>query len=57
MARDTPIPTTTSSTAWQRRAPESFGFRECGAISGTNGTQRIAYDWIKDAPRDGTSQS
>lgn len=31
-----------------RRALDSFGFRECGTITVTNGTQRVAYDWIKD---------
>ena len=30
-----------------RRALTSFGFRECGTITVANGTQRIAYDWIK----------
>lgn len=37
-----------------RHALESFGFRECGSITVANGTQRIAYDWIKEPPRDGT---
>lgn len=32
-----------------RRALESFGFRECGTITVANGTERIAYDWIKDS--------
>lgn len=31
-----------------RRALDSFGFRECGTITVANGTQRVAYDWIKD---------
>ncbi len=31
-----------------RCALESFGFRECGTITVTNGTERVAYDWIKD---------
>ena len=31
-----------------RHALESFGFRECGTITVANGTQRVAYDWIKD---------
>ena len=38
-----------------RRALESFGFRECGTITVANGTERVAYDWIKQAPRDSTS--
>ena len=33
-----------------RRALESFGFRECGTITVANGTERIAYDWLRDAP-------
>lgn len=33
-----------------RRALESFGFRECSTIVVTNGTERIAYDWLKDTP-------
>ena len=33
-----------------RRALESFGFRACGTITVANGTQRIAYDWLKDTP-------
>lgn len=40
-----------------RRALTSFGFRECGTITVANGTQRIAYDWIKEPPRDSTSRS
>lgn len=40
-----------------RRALASFGFRECGTITVANGTQRVAYDWIKEPPRDGTSRS
>ena len=35
-----------------RRALRSFGFRECGAITVANGTQRVAYDWLKE-PLDG----
>ena len=31
-----------------RRALESFGFRKCGTVTVANGTQRVAYDWIKD---------
>ena len=40
-----------------RRALDSFGFQECGMITVANGTQRVAYDWIKEPPRDGTSRS
>ncbi len=32
-----------------RRALESFGFRECGTIIVANGTERVAYDWIKES--------
>ena len=32
-----------------RRALSSFGFRECGTITVANGTQRIAYDWLKES--------
>ena len=39
-----------------RRALESFGFRECGTITVANGTQRVAYDWIKEPPHDSTSR-
>lgn len=35
-----------------RHALESFGFRECGTITVTNGTERVAYDWLKE-PLDG----
>ena len=35
-----------------RRALSSFGFRECGTITVANGTQRVAYDWLKE-PLDG----
>ena len=31
-----------------RRALNSFGFRECGTITVANGTERVAYDWLKD---------
>ena len=31
-----------------RHALESFGFRECGTSRVANGTERVAYDWIKD---------
>ena len=40
-----------------RRALTSFGFSECGTITVANGTQRIAYDWIKEPPHDSTSRS
>ena len=40
-----------------RRTLESFGFRECGTIALANGTERVAYDWMKEAPRDSTSRS
>ena len=40
-----------------RRALESFGFHECGTITVANGTERIAYDWIKEPPRDGASRA
>lgn len=33
-----------------RRALASFGFRECGTITVANGTECIAYDWLRDAP-------
>lgn len=39
-----------------RRALESFGFRECGTITVANGTERVAYDWIKEPPRDSISR-
>lgn len=39
---------THENNAPMRRALESFGFRECGTITVANGTQRVAYDWIKD---------
>lgn len=40
-----------------RRALTSFGFRECGTITVANGTERIAYDWIKEPLDDSTSRS
>ncbi|WP_456047489.1 GNAT family N-acetyltransferase [Actinomyces sp.] len=40
-----------------RRTLESFGFREYGTITVANGTERVAYDWIKETPRNSTSQS
>ena len=48
---------TDEDNAPMRRALRSFGFRECGSITVANGTQRVAYDWIKEPPRDGTSRS
>ena len=48
---------THEDNAPMRRALTSVGFRECGTITVANGTQRIAYDWIKEAPRDSTSRS
>ena len=39
-----------------RRALESFGFRESGMITVANGTQRVAYDWIIESPRDSASR-
>ena len=40
-----------------RCALESFGFLECGVITVANGTQRVAYDWIKEPlPNEGTSR-
>jgi len=43
-------------TAPMRRTLRSFGFRECGTITVANGTQRIAYDWIKEPLDDSTSR-
>ncbi len=40
-----------------RRALESFGFQQCGTITVANGTQRIAYDWIKEPPGGSASRS
>ena len=40
-----------------RRALESFGFRECGTITVANGTERIAYDRIKETLHGGTTAS
>ena len=48
---------THEDNAPMRRALDSFGFRECGTITVANGTERVAYDWIKETPRDSTSQS
>ena len=47
---------THEDNAPMRRALESFGFRECGTITVANGTERIAYDWMKEAPRARTLQ-
>ena len=47
---------THEDNAPMRRALTSFGFRECGTITVANGTQRIAYDWIKEPPHDSTSR-
>lgn len=41
---------THEDNAPMRRALESFGFHECGTITVANGTQRVAYDWLRDAP-------
>lgn len=27
---------------------EKFGFRKCGTFTENGGTQRVAYDWIKE---------
>ena len=48
---------THEDNAPMRRALRSFGFRECDTITVANGTERVAYDWIKEPPRDGTSRS
>ena len=48
---------THEDNAPMRRALESFGFRECGTITVANGTQRIAYDWLKEALHGGTPAS
>ena len=39
---------THEDNAPMRRALRSFGFRECGSITVANGTQRVAYDWLKE---------
>lgn len=41
---------THKDNAPMRRALASFEFRECGTITVANGTQHIAYDWIKHTP-------
>lgn len=43
---------THKDNAPMRHALRSFGFRECGTITVANGTQRVAYDWLKE-PLDG----
>lgn len=48
---------THEDNAPMRHALESFGFRECGTITVANGTQRVAYDWIKEPLDDSTSRS
>ena len=48
---------THEDNAPMRRALTSFGFRECGTITVANGTQRVAYDWIKEPLDDSTSRS
>lgn len=48
---------THEDNAPMRRALESFGFRECGTITVANGTQRVAYDWIKEALHGSTPAS
>ena len=48
---------THADNAPMRRALESFGFRKCGTITVANGTQRVAYDWIKEPLDDSTSRS
>ena len=45
---------THEDNAPMRRALTSFGFREGGTITVANGTQRVAYDWIKK-PRTSTT--
>lgn len=48
---------THENNAPMRRTLRSFGFRECGTITVTNGTQRVAYDWIKETLHGGTTAS
>ena len=48
---------THEDNAPMRRALDSFGFQECGTITVANGTERVAYDWIKETPRNSISQS
>jgi len=47
---------THEDNAPMRRALESFGFRECGTITVANGTERVAYDWIREPPGNNTSR-
>lgn len=35
---------------------EKFGFRKCGTFTENGGTQRVAYDWIREPPGDNTSR-
>lgn len=46
---------THEDNAPMRRALESFGFRECDTITVADGTERVAYDWIKDTPASTTA--
>lgn len=48
---------THKNNAPMRHALESFGFHECGTITVANGTERVAYDWMKEARGDSTSRS
>ena len=48
---------THEDNAPMRSALKSFGFRACGTITVANGTQRIAYDWIKETLHGGTTAS
>mgnify|MGYP000890997716 FL=1 len=48
---------THEDNAPMRRALRSFGFRECGTITVANGTQRVAYDWLKEPLDGGTPAS
>ncbi|MDU5164397.1 MAG: hypothetical protein E6212_07585, partial [Actinomyces sp.] len=48
---------THEDNAPMRRALTSFGFKECGTITVANGTQRIAYDWLKEALHGSTPAS
>ena len=48
---------THEDNAPMRRALTSFGFKECGTIRAANGTERVAYDWIKETLHGGTTAS
>lgn len=48
---------THEDNAPMRRTLNSFGFRECGTITVANGTQRVAYDWLKEPLDGGTPAS